>query len=63
MKKTIPLNFHLVKSYDLPDNSFDLPIKCIFQIWIKKNKFRKIIKKIKTNKNYKFVKKNENQLF
>ena len=63
MKKTIPLNFHLVKSYDLPDNSFNLPIKCIFQIWIKKNKFRKIIKKIKTNKNYKFVKKNENPTF
>ena len=63
MKKTIPLNFHLVKSYDLPDNSFNLPIKCIFQIWIKKKKFRKIIKKIKTNKNYKFVKKNENPTF
>ena len=63
MKKTIPLNFHLIKSYDLPDNSFNLPIKCIFQIWIKKNKFRKIIKKIKTNKYYKFVKKNENPTF
>tara|TARA_B110000858_G_C17802359_1_gene475984 strand:- start:563 stop:1348 length:786 start_codon:yes stop_codon:yes gene_type:complete len=63
MKKTIPLNFHLVKSQDLPDNSFNLPIKCIFQIWIKKNKNRKIIKKIKTNNNYKFVKKTENPTF
>lgn len=63
MKKTIPLNFHLVNSYDLPDNSFNLPIKCIFQIWIKKNKFRKIIKKIKTNSTYKFVKKEENPTF
>jgi len=63
VKKTIPLNFHLVKSYDLPDNSFNLPIKCIFQIWIKKNKDRKIIKKIKTNSNYKFVKKYEKPTF
>lgn len=63
MKKTVPLNFHLIKSCDLPDNSFNLPIKCIFQIWIKKNKKRIIIKKIKTNKNYKFVKKNENPTF
>ena len=63
MKKTIPLNFHLIKSYNLPDNSFNIPIKCIFQIWIKKNKNRKVIKKIKTNKNYKFVKNTENPTF
>jgi predicted RNA methylase len=63
MKKTIPLNFHLIKSINLPENSFNLPIKCIFQIWKKKKYSRKIIKKIKTNNNYVFVKKNENPTF
>ena len=56
LQKSIPLNFHLVKSYNLPENSF--PIKCVFQIWVKKKVKRVKIIKIKTNKNYKFVSKN-----
>lgn len=61
LKKTIPLNFHLIKYYNLPENSFGEPYKkCVFQIWEKRNKKRKIIKKIKPNKRYKFVKKKEN---
>ena len=62
LQKSIPLNFHLIKSYNLPDNSFGLPpIKCVFQIWKKKKYNRKdIIKKILPNKNYKFVSKYQN---
>ena len=56
LKKTVPLNYHLVKYYNLPDNSFGKPYKkCVFQIWEKRGKNRKIIKKIKPNKRYKFV--------
>jgi|TARA_Y100000389_G_scaffold185501_1_gene204960 hypothetical protein len=57
LQKSIPLNFHLIKSYNLPIDSFGHPpIKCVFQIWKKKNYNRKnIIKKILPNNNYKFV--------
>jgi hypothetical protein len=45
LKKTFPLNFHLLFEIDLPDNSFlmngkDSDVPCIFQIWEKKNVFR-----------------------
>tara|TARA_Y100000389_G_C17317068_1_gene441054 strand:- start:151 stop:918 length:768 start_codon:yes stop_codon:yes gene_type:complete len=60
LKKTVPLNYHLVKYYNLPDNSFGKPYKkCVFQIWEKRKKRRKIIKKIKPNKRYKFVSRKE----
>ena len=58
LQKSVPLNFHLVKSYILPENSF--PIKCVFQIWKKKKKKRMRIVKIQSNNNYKFVLKNNN---
>lgn len=59
MKKSFPLNFHLKFQKDLPNNSFLAPSKydknviktnsynvpCVFQIWIKKNKNRKLIPK------------------
>ena len=40
LKKTFPLNFHLVFEMDLPDKSFlvdgkEHDVPCIFQIWIK----------------------------
>ena len=60
LKKTVPLNFKLIKSYNLPYNSFNLPIKLVFQIWKKVNYNRKIIRKIYPNKNYIFVNKIDN---
>jgi len=62
LQKSIPLNFHLIKSYNLPNDSFGFPeIKCVFQIWKKKKYSRKkYIKKIFPNKNYKFVSKSDN---
>lgn len=61
MKKTIPLNFHLLASYNIPPNSFhysknmyDIP--CIFQIWERKKYDRKVDKKLLPN-GYRFVKK------
>jgi len=62
LQKSIPLNFHLIKSYNLPNDSFGFPeIRCVFQIW-KKRKYerKKFIKKIFPNKNYKFVSKSDN---
>ncbi len=55
LQKSIPLNYHLITSYNLPDNAFELPIKCVFQIWSKKNYKRKKIKKILPNSNYVFI--------
>jgi len=52
LKKSVPLNFHLIKSHNLPLNSFNIPIRCVFQIWKKKKYNRKkIIKKILNNNN------------
>lgn len=64
LQKHIDLNFHLKYEYDLPDNSFIVDNKsynvpCVFQIWIKKKKFRQVAKKLIPNK-YKFVKKEDN---
>ncbi len=51
LKKTFPLNFHLVFETDLPENSFlvkgikhDVP--CIFQIWKKYDYNRNIVQKL-----------------
>jgi len=62
LQKSIPLNFHLIKSYNLPNDSFGFPeIRCVFQIWKKKKYNRKkIVKKIFPNKNYRFVSKMDN---
>jgi len=48
LKSKIPLNFHLIHEYELPQYSFYLKnklcnIPCVFQIWKKSNKNRKII--------------------
>jgi len=67
MKKTVPRQFHLIHSYQLPKQSFyynkniyDIP--CIFQIWEKRDYNRKIDKKI-TPIGYHFVKKAEDADF
>jgi len=63
MKKYFPLNFHLLKEYQIPKMSFmmndkEYDVPCVFQIWIKKDNMREKINKI-DEKGYKFVKKNE----
>lgn len=64
MKKQIPLNFHLIHSFNLPKNSFLLngqpyDVNCVFQIWKKKNKLRKLPEKVFPI-GYKFVNKYDN---
>lgn len=64
LKKKIPLNFHLLNEFDLPNNSFlvnniEYDVPCIFQIWNKKIYNRKKHKNIKPS-GFLFVKKNEN---
>ena len=63
LKKTFPLNFHLVLEVNLPEKSFlvdnnEHDVPCIFQIWEKKAHERKIIEKLEPL-NFKFVKKTE----
>ena len=61
--KTFPLNFHLIHEYDLPKNSFNIneeeyDVPCVFQIWVKRNYNRQVLKKEEPY-NFKFVKKEE----
>jgi hypothetical protein len=63
LKKTFPLNFHLIFEIDLPEKAFlvngtEYNVPCIFQIWMKKDYNRNIIEKI-VPINFIFVKKNE----
>lgn len=63
-KKYFPLNFHLRKEIDLPENSFIVNQKshnvpCILQIWEKLNITRYVEEKHEPI-NFQFVKKNEN---
>lgn len=64
LRKTFPLNFHLIKEIDLPDKSFlvngkEYDVPSIFQIWKKKEINRNISKKLQPI-NFIFVKKTEN---
>lgn len=64
MKKFFPLNYHLLKEIDLPNNSFIIEdvehdVPCIFQIWQRKNINRPPIKKL-TPLKFSFIKNNEN---
>ena len=64
MKKSFPINYHLILEYDIPDNSFlvdnkEHNVPCVFQIWEKKDVNRAITDKMVPNK-YNFVTKNEN---
>ena len=64
LKKTFPLNFHLIFEIDLPDKSFlvdglEHDVPCIFQIWEKKTTNRAINEKLNPI-NFIFVEKTEN---
>jgi predicted RNA methylase len=64
LKKTFPLNFHLIFEIDLPDKSFlvdgvEHNVPCIFQIWEKKTTNRVINEKLEPV-NFMFVEKTEN---
>jgi predicted RNA methylase len=63
LKKTFPLNFHLMFEMDLPDKSFlvdgiEHNVPCVFQIWKKQDTDRVIVEKLKPL-NFMFVEKNE----
>jgi hypothetical protein len=64
LKKTFPLNFHLIFETDLPDKSFlvdgtEHNVPCIFQIWKKQTNKRSVNEKLEPV-NFLFVKKTEN---
>ena len=64
LKKTFPLNFHLIFEIDLPEKSFlvdgiEHNVETIFQIWEKKDVLRTIIEKLEPL-NFIFVKQTEN---
>jgi predicted RNA methylase len=64
LKKTFPLNFHLVFEIDLPDKSFlvdgiEHDVPCIFQIWEKKTTNRVVNEKLEPV-NFIFVEKTQN---
>ena len=64
LKKTFPLNFHLIFEIDLPDKSFlvdgvEHNVPCIFQIWGKKTTNRVVNEKLEPV-NFMFVEKTEN---
>lgn len=63
LKKTFPLNFHLIKECELPINSFTVngkehDVPCIFQIWEKKITNREVNEKLEP-KNFVFVEKTQ----
>jgi hypothetical protein len=61
MIKTFPLNFHLIYTEDLEENSFvinnniEYNVPCVFQIWVKKQEER-IVKENILPINYEFIK-------
>ena len=64
LKKTFPLNFHLLFEMDLPEKSFlvnakEHDVPCIFQIWIKKTYDREVSTKLEPH-NFIFVEKTDN---
>lgn len=67
MMNKIPLNYHLMKSIDLPENCFllngrDYDVPCVFQVWERSNIIREIDKKL-SPKSFTFVKKGDNPDF
>lgn len=64
LKKTFPLNFHMIFEIDLPEKSFlvdgvEHDVPCVFQMWEKKNLNRIVNEKLEPN-NFMFVEKTEN---
>jgi predicted RNA methylase len=63
LKRTFPLNFHLIFEIDLPEKSFlvdskEHDVPCVFQIWQKKTINRQQTERIEPS-NFKFVKKED----
>lgn len=64
LKKSFPINFHLIVESDLPDKSFlvnniEYNVEAIFQIWEKRTYDRIIPEKLESL-NFEFIKKTEN---
>ena len=62
LQKSFPLNYHLIYQINIPINSFTYfgitkNIKTVFQIWIHKDKLRKITQKLIPSYWYSFTKK------
>ena len=62
LQKSFPLNYHLIYQINIPINSFTYfgitkNIKTVFQIWIRKDKLRKITQKLIPSYWYSFTKK------
>ena len=60
-QKIFPLHFHLIKSWDIPDNAFTIggdthDVPCVFQIWQKKEE-KRIVPCPPSSKYFTFVKK------
>ncbi len=63
LKKTFPLNFHLLFETDLESKSFlvngvEYDVPCVFQIWEKKN-YKRTVQPILKEIGFQFVKKSE----
>ena len=66
-QKSFPPNYHLIHQITLPENSFTYfgvskNIKTVFQIWVRKDKLRKIPKKLIPYPWYSFVKKEDSDI-
>ena len=66
-QKSFPPNYHLIHQITLPENSFTYfgvskNIKTVFQIWVRKDKLRKIPKKLIPAPWYSFVKKEDSDI-
>jgi len=64
LKKSFPLNFHLVHETDLPEKSFlvdgvEHDVPCVFQIW-EKRETNRVVSEKQVPFNFKFVGKEEN---
>jgi predicted RNA methylase len=64
LKKTFPLQYHLVFEFDLPNRSFlvdglEHDVPCVFQIWVKKPFHRAVTDKVEPV-NFRFVDKTSN---
>jgi predicted RNA methylase len=63
LKKTFPMNFHLIFETDLPDKSFlvdsvEHDVPCVFQIW-EKRPTNRAVKQVLEPLNFRFVEKTE----
>jgi hypothetical protein len=64
LKKTFPLNFHLVFEKDISSNSFlvdnvEHDVPCVFQIWIKRD-YNRVVQETPEQLYFEFVKRDDN---